>query len=101
MGRDECAAFHFPFSRDQTVFRMMCLVSGSTSSPGVAGVMEEGLGLCGFIHRACPFFFSSFFFFPPFLSRREDQREQVIPHSVVFLPQLWPKMALWGACVCN
>lgn len=99
MGRDECAAFHFPFSRDQTIFRMMCLVTGSTGSPGIVGVMEEGLGFCGFIPRAGAFFFSLLFF--PFLSHKEDQREQAIPHSVLFLPQLLPKMALWGACVRN
>lgn len=75
MGRDERAAFHFPFSTDQTVFRMMCLVTGSTSSPSLTGVTEEGLGLCGFIHIAGAFFLSFFFLLFPFLSRREDQQE--------------------------
>lgn len=73
MGRDERAAFHFPFSRDQTIFRMMCLVTGSTSSPGVAGVMKEGLGFCGFIHRAGAFFF---FFFPPFCHTGRTSRNR-------------------------
>jgi len=79
VGRDEGAAFHFPFSRDQTIFRMMCLVTESSGSPSVIGVMEERPGFCGFIHIVGAFFL----FFLPFLSRREDQREQVIPHSFV------------------
>lgn len=68
MGKDERAAFHFPFSRDQAIFRIMCLVTGSTSSPGITGVMGEELGLCGFIHIAGAFFFS-FFFFPLFVTQ--------------------------------
>lgn len=60
-GRDEHAAFHFLFSRDHTVFRMMCLAFGSTISPGI---MEERLSLCGFIHvmRVFAFLFRYHFY---------------------------------------
>lgn len=72
-GKDEHAAF--PFSRDQAILRITCLSSGSTGSPGVTAVREEGLGLCGFVHRVGAFFFyfHFYFYFFPFLSCREDQ----------------------------
>lgn len=62
-GKDEHAAF--PFSRDQAILRITCLSSGSTGSPGVTAVREEGLGLCGFCSQSGSFFllFSFLFLF--------------------------------------
>lgn len=84
MGRDELAACHFPFSRDQTIFTMMCLVAGSTGSPSVTGVVEEGLDLCGFIHIASAlFFFSSSRFCHAGRTRRTSDTALFVPASAL------------------